>query len=151
MERKPYSTQEHSLYLVNFQDRQFDISEGITDAGFAIAYDNDAVSFEESPKGFTQFHIRKIRKAVVEVTLDWGSISNTRLNQAFLEQEQGNRLKNCLVKRVSSTENITVYSGIGTVLIQKPADSSLGAVAGPRVWRIHVDQLVNEERTDIPA
>jgi hypothetical protein len=147
----PYSLSEHKVYITNHLDSIFDATEGCDDTGFTITFDNDAITFQESPRGETQYHIRVNKKATMTISQQWGSISNKYLTQAFADQRKGNRLKAVQVKRVSDVENTLLYESVGGVYIRKQADNGFGLEGAPRLWTIDIGGFTAVEAEQIPA
>lgn len=151
MANKVYAMSEHKLFITTFDDKTLDISEGVDDTGFTIIFDNESITFEESPLGVSQIHRRITKKGKITLSLQWGAIGNGYLDQIFFDQTNGSYIKSCVVKRVNNTENIIIFNCPSEVFISKVADTALGAVGGPRSWVIDAATLTSEERIEVPA
>lgn len=147
----PYTLSEHKVYITTYDDKVLDISEGCDDTGFTVNFDNDSITYQESPNGNTQFHVRQSKKATIVVSLNWGAPGNKYLTKAYTDQVSKNRLKSIKIKRVTETENTTLYESNGNVFIRKQADNGFGAEGAPRSWTIDASGMTAVETEEIPA
>ncbi len=150
MSDKVYAMDEHTFYVTNHDDKTVAFNGGDDDY-ISVAFENVSVTGEESAKGAVQWNRRVTRKGTITVSLQWGSNENDILNQMFFDQSEGNLLKSSSVKRITQTENTTLYSTVGRLFIQKIPDDSLGAEGGSRIWIFDVEKMTADERTAVPG
>lgn len=145
MANKPYNAIDHALYLTTFDGVTF-IAQGEPDADFiAVTYVNDSTTATEGAKGDVQFSQRKASLGSIVFTCQWQSPTNDNLNQVFDDQQIGSYLKKAEVKRISNTENITIWSSINPKIVKR-ADYSLGTTVADRGWSFLVEKLTAGEK-----
>jgi len=146
---KVYSMSDHTFYLTTHDGKTIAFRGGDDDY-IKISFDNNAVTSQESPNGNVQWHKRITKKGTIVFSVQWGSVENEYLNQIKHDQDQGGYIMSTAFKRITESENTSLFS-TGRGFIQKTADASYGAEGGPRVWTFEVEEMMAEERTDIPG
>jgi hypothetical protein len=145
MSNKPYNAKDHALYLTTYDGITF-VGQGEPDADFiAVTYVNDSTTAAEGAKGDVQFSQRIASLGNILFTCQWGSPTNDNLNQVYADQQKGNYLQSAEVKRISNTENITVWSAINPKIV-KPADYTVGIAVADRGWNFLVEKLTPGEK-----
>ncbi|MBU2645887.1 DUF3277 family protein [bacterium] len=146
MTTTPYNSVDHALYVTTYDDITFAV-QGKPDGDYiAVTYDNDAIQAVAGVDGDVQFSQIKASLGTITATNQWGSPWNANMNHCFRNQQAGNYLKKLEVKRISASENTTIWS-TGRPMIVKTPDYSIGSKANDRAWAFKVENLVPGEFT----
>lgn len=145
MANRPYNALDHALYLTTFDGTTF-VGQGEPDADFiAVSYVNDASTAIEGAKGDVQFSQRIASLGLFVFTCQWGSPTNDNLNQVFADQQAGNFLQSIELKKISNTENVTIWSAVNPKIVKVP-DYATGIAPADRGWNFLGEKLTPGER-----
>lgn len=141
----PYSATDHALYITTYDDITFAL-QGEPNADFInIEFVNDQVTSSEGAKGDVQDSIRKAEMARITASCQWGSDFNKIMNQLNEDQKNGNYAKRAEVKRISNTENTTIFTSINPKVVKLP-NWTVGTEAADRAYILNVHNGVMNEK-----